>query len=166
MKRNRKSLLALFLLACVGLGVGYSQLSDDLSISGSAAVDADDTAEVFDGDVYFSNAVANTARCEAKIDEDDKDLATMKVLAGTLKEVGDEVIATYTIKSESDLACTVTPTITNSNPTYFSVTSNLTANTPLAAASTLDLTVTVKLAKTAVDDQSVTFSIALHVQTI
>ena len=166
MKRNRKSLLALFLLACVGLGVGYSQLTDELNVSGGAGVDADDTKEVFDADVYFSNAVANTARCEAKIDDTDKDKATMTVVDGALKEVNDEVIATFTIKSESDLACTVTPSITNGNNEYFAVTTTLAANTPLAAASTLDFTITVKLIKTAVADQTTTFTVTLNVQTV
>lgn len=166
MKRNRKSLLVLFLLVCIGLGIGYSQLTDSLTVSGGAGVNADDTAEVFNGDVYFSNAVANTSRCLAAIDSSDNDVATMTVVDGALKEVNDEVIATFTIKSESDLPCTVTPTIVNSNTEYFSVTSTLTANTPLSAASTLDFTVTVKLIKTAVADQDTTFTITIDVATV
>ena len=166
MKRNRKSLLALFLLACVGLGVGYSQLNDTLKVSGGAGVDSDDTANVFDADVYFSNAVANATRCTAEIDASDNDIATMTVKDGALKEVNDEVIATFTIKSESDLPCTVTPSITNGNNEYFAVTTTLAANTPLAAASTLDFTITVKLVKTAVADQTTTFTVTLNVQTV
>ena len=166
MKRNRKSLLVLFLLACVGLGVGYSQLNDTLTISGGAGVDSGDTAEVFDGDIYFSKAVASADRCDAKIDDTDNDKATMTVKDGILKEVNDEVIATFTIKSESDLDCTVTPVISNSNEEYFDVTTSFSGATSLLAGKTLDLVVTVRLAKAAVADQTTTFTITLNVQTV
>ena len=159
--KNRKTVVVAFLLvAMLLIGVGFAQLTDQLLITGSAGVDADDSQEVFDGDIYFSKVINGTG-CTAEI-LSDPDQGEITVTAGALKEVGNEVIATYTIKSESDLDVTVTPSIVTSNPTYFTVTTswNDTAQV-LPAGSTIDITVTVKLARTAEEDQSTTFTITL-----
>ena len=165
--KKRRSVIAMFLvLAIFTLGIGYAQLTDTLTITGSAGVDSDNSQEVFNGDIYFSNAVANVERCTASIDGTDNDKATMTVKENILKEVGDEVIATFTIKSESDLDVVIpVPTISNSNEAYFDVYTTWDTEKTLAAGKTVDIVVTVKLIKTAVADQSTTFTITLNPQT-
>ena len=119
--KQRKTVIVAFLLAAVLLlGVGYAALTDTLTIDGSAGVSYDDASEAFDEDIYFSKVISGTG-CTAEINAD-PDTGTITVTDGALKEVGDEVIATYTIKSDSDLPVTVTrPTINNSNEEYFTV---------------------------------------------
>ena len=162
MKKRRPIFLCFMIAAGLALGVGYASLNDTLSISGTAGVDLDDTKEVFDGDIYFSKAVASAERCTATVNAD-PDTATMTVLDGTLKEVGDEVIATFTVKSESDLDVNIAaPAITNSNTEYFAVQTTWDdATTLLPAGTTKDLVVTVRLIKTAAADQDVSFGISL-----
>ena len=165
MKKRRLAIVAFLLIAVMAIGIGFAELTDVLTISGSANVDADDTAETFDSDVYFSKAVASAERCNAVVDPADNDKATMTVVDRVLKEVGDEVIATFTVKSESDLPVYVTPSISNSNSEYFDVYTTWTNTQTIAPNSTSDIVVTVKLAKTAVADQATTFTITLNAST-
>ena len=160
--KNRKTVVVAFLLVAMLLvGVGFAQLTDQLLISGTAGVDASHSQEVFDGDIYFSKVISGTG-CTAEI-LSDPDQGEITVTAGALKEVGNEVIATYTIKSESDLDVTITPSIANGNNTYFTVTTSWNdAPQVLPAGGTLDITVTVKLARTAEEDQSTTFTVTLN----
>ncbi len=170
--RNRKTVIVAFMLVAVMLlGIGYAALTDTLTINGTAGVNLDDTSEVFDEDIYFSKVISGDG-CTAVIN-DDPDTGTITVADGALKEVGDEVIATYTIKSESDLDVLITkPTvanakITNNNPEYFDVYVNwVPESMTLAAGSTVDVVVTVKLIKTASADQDVTFGITFDAESV
>lgn len=172
---KRRSIIAAFLVvALLAVGIGYAALTDDLTVTGSASIKASDSAETFDGDIYFSKALGDATRVEATILADN-DKAVMNVLAGTLKQVGDEVIATYTIKSESDLDVVITPSIAANpadplytlNDEYFSVYTNLTGDQTLKAGETIDFTITVKLIKTNAtnDDVSCNFVVTFDVQT-
>ena len=168
--KNRKTVIVAFMLIAVMLlGVGYAALNDTLVVDGTAGVDVDDTKEVFDGDIYFSKVISGDG-CTAVINSD-PDTGTITVTDGKLKEVGDEVIATYTIKSESDLDVTITkPTfangkITNNNSTYFDVYVNwVNDSMTLPAGQTIDVVVTIKLIKTADADQDVTFALTFDAQ--
>ena len=164
--KNRKTVVVAFLLVAVMLlGVGYAALTDELWVNGTAGVDLDDTSEVFDEDIYFSKVISGDG-CNAVINAD-PDTGTITVTDGVLKEVGDEVIATYTIKSESDLDVMVNlPTIENSNGTYFSVTPSWDAAKTLPAGGTIDVTITIKLIKTAAADQDVTFKLTFAAESI
>lgn len=160
--KRRKSVVVVFLLAAaMMLSVGYAELTDTLTIDGSAGVDLSDTSEVFDEDIYFSKVISGDG-CTAVI-ESDPDMGTITVTEGALKEVGDEVIATYTIKSESDLTVTIPkPTITVSNTNYFAVTDSWAVDQTLAPGATLDVTVTIRLIKTAAADQDTTFKLTFN----
>ena len=170
--RNRKTVIVAFMIVAVMLmAVGFAALNDTLIVDGTAGVNLDDSKEVFDGDIYFSKVISG-AGCTAVINTD-PDTGTITVTDGALKEVGDEVIATYTIKSESDLDVLVTkPTvdntkITNSNPEYFDVYVNWVPDSmTLAAGGTIDVTVTIKLIKTAAADQDLTFDITFDAQSV
>ena len=169
--KNRKTVIVAFMLIAVMLlGVGYAALNDELIVNGTAGVDVDDTKEVFDGDIYFSKVISGDG-CAAVIDSADPDKGEITVTDGALKEVGNEVIATYTIKSESDLDVTITkPTfangkITNNNSEYFDVYVNWVNDTmTLPAGQTIDVVVTIKLIKTADADQDVTFALTFDAQ--
>lgn len=165
MKKRRLVFLSFMLAAALTIGVGYAALSDQLTVSGSASVDAEDFEEVFDEDIYFIKAVSTPELVNAAIDTSDKDKATMTVLAG-LDEVGDEVIATFTIKSDSDLSVNVTPSIKADDGTsayaseYFAVELSKTGVQSMAPNSTMDITVTVRLIKTPTTGvQSTTFKV-------
>lgn len=164
--KNRKIVVVAFLLiAVLLLGVGYAALTDTLTIDGSAGVDYDDTKEVFDGDIYFSKVISGDG-CSAVIDSD-PDEGTITVNDGALKEVGDEVIATYTIKSESDLDVSIPkPTVTVTNSEYFEVTYSWAVDQTLPAGGTIDVTITIRLIKTADADQDTTFKVVFNAQSI
>ena len=174
MKKRRTLIVSLLLVAALALGIGYAALTDTLNITGTASVAQEAGEEAFEIDVYFSKAIAGTGATAAV--GADKDTATMTVNADALKEVGDEVIATYTIKSDSDLAVVITnPTttngyITNDNTEYFQVTTNWVADHTLTPDSTgtatVDITVTVKLIKTPSVAQDVEFGIQLNATSV
>ena len=159
-KNRRIAIISFVLVAILLLGIGFAQLTDVLTIGGS-----DNSQEVFDGDVYFSNAVANVERVTASIDATDKDKATMTVKDYVLKEVGDEAIATFTVKSESDLPVYLKPSVSNDNATYFNVYTTWDTTKTLEPGQTVDITVTVKLIKTAVADQQMKFTVTLDAST-
>ena len=164
--KNRKTVVVAFLLVAVLLlGVGYAALTDTLTIDGSAGVNLDDTKEVFDGDIYFSKVISGTG-CTAVINSD-PDTGTITVTDGALKEVGDEVIATYTIKSESDLDVSIPkPTVAVTNSEYFAVTYSWAVDQTLPAGGTIDVTITVRLVKTADTDQDTTFTVTFNATSI
>ena len=170
--RNRKSAIVAFMLVvCMLLAVGYAALSDDLYINGSAAIDADDSQEVFQEDVYFIKALSGSL-CTAEVDATDNDKGTITVNVGALKGYGDEVAATFTIKNDSDLAVTIAkPTIGNgitlnggTDPEigkYFDVYVDWSQDRTIPAGGTLDVPVTIKVIKTPDADQSLEFEIKL-----
>ena len=174
MKNRKRVIVAFLLVATLLLGVGYAALTDTLTVGGTAGVDFDDSKEAFDGDIYFSKVISGTG-CTAVINAD-TDTGTITVNDGVLKEVGDEVIATYTIKSESDLDVSIprplvtnaadTSKITNLNPEYFEVTTSWAVDQTLPARGTIDITITVRLIKTAAADQDLTFNVALVANSI
>ncbi len=173
MKNRRLAIIAFILVAIMAIGVGYANLTDTLQITGSAGVNRDDSAEAFDADIRFTKAVGDTSRVTSTIgDKDetgDNDKVTITVLDGILKEVGDEIIVTCTVTSDSDLDVYIAaPTVTNNNSEYFSVTTTWDGTTtvvPAGTAQTRDVVVTIKLIKTAVADQDATFTIDLNAST-
>ena len=176
--KKRTSIIAFLLVAALTLGIGYAALTDTLTINGTANVAEQAGKDAFEADVYFSKAISGngaTAVLGSDPSTDKPDVATMTVVDGALKEVGDEAIATFTITSESDLPVTITnPTaangyITNNNTEYFQVTTNWVADheiTPDATGkASVDITVTVKLIKTPETNETATFSILLNAST-
>ena len=164
MKNRRITIVAFLLLAALTLGIGYAALTDTLTITGSANIDATQTSTIFDSDIYFSNVVANSERVTANITGTDKDSAEMIVKDGILAEVGNEVIATFTIKSESDLDVEVTPTISfgeGADTTHFAVVTSWNGPQQLKAGQTIDITVSVKVIKTAETNVGTNFTITL-----
>lgn len=173
MKKRRTAIVAFLLIAAMTIGVGYAALTDTLKVTGTAGIAADDVTEAFEEDIYFSKALANPTYVDAQIDGTDKDLATMTVLSDAFTQVGDERIATFTIKSDSDLPVAITAIVTGTgadaaaqetalNATYFTVTHNLPADYVLAAGSTVDVTVTVRLAKTPLTAQNTSFTVTFN----
>ena len=100
---------------------------------------------------------------------------TVTVKEKVLKQVGDEVIVTLTIKSESDLDVLITPSVSDEdtaagkliNSDYFSVTTGDGAKT-LLKGSTIDYTITIKLIKTNATgaDLSCNFVVTFDVESV
>ena len=173
---KRRSIIATFLIvALLAVGIGYAALTDDLSVTGSAGFASSDAIKTFDGDVYFSKALGDATRVDAAIDASDNDKVTVAVKESVLKEVGDEVIVTLTIKSESDLNVLVTPSVSDEdaaagktiNSEYFSVTVGDGAKT-LPAGSTIDYTITIKLIKTNATGENLpcNFKVTFHAESV
>ena len=166
MKNRRITIVAFLLIAALTLGIGYAALTDTLTITGSASVDAEAGQNAFEDDIYFSAAQGGTD----VVAEFDDDTATMEIAEGKtpLKVVGDKITATFTVKSDSDLNATVTASVkSNSNEEFFKVTTDWTTEN-LAANGTLDITVTVELIKTPDNNQAETtsFTVQLDVASV
>lgn len=77
--KNRKIILISFLVcACIVVGVGYANLSDDLSITGHGQLSYTNANEEFKKDIYFSRVVSRT-NCTAVIDATDTSNDTIAV---------------------------------------------------------------------------------------
>ena len=156
MKNRRITIVAFLLLAALTLGIGYAALSDTLWITGSASVGADAGQDAFENDIYFSKAISDQTRVRAEIDPTDNNKATMTMVTYEdktqmpLKKVGDQLVATFTVQSKSDLDAKIKATVTsNANPEYFEVYTNWgDVAQDLLAGKTADVTVTVVLIKT------------------
>ena len=162
--KNRKSLIAVLLVAVMLLGIGYAALTDTLDITGSADVNQSAAEEAFNEDIYFSAAVANEEGNTASVNADNNDKASFT--AKTLKGKGDKVTFTFTIKNDGDVAATVTPKLNaslgNTNPEYFSLTSDWDGDSKvLAANSEITYTLTVELLKTPTETIAGSFLVEL-----
>ena len=162
--KNRKSLIAVLLVAVMLLGIGYAALTDTLDITGSADVNQSAAEEAFNEDIYFSAAVANEDGNTASVNADNNDKASFT--AKTLKGKGDKVTFTFTIKNDGDVAATVTPklnaTLGNTNPEYFSLVSDWDGEAKvLAANSEITYTLTVELLKTPTETIAGSFLVEL-----
>ena len=162
--KNRKSLIAVLLVAVMLLGIGYAALTDTLDITGSADVNQSAAEEAFNEDIYFSAAVANEDGNTASVNADNNDKASFT--AKTLKGKGDKVTFTFTIKNDGDVAATVTPKLNaslgNTNPEYFSLTSDWDGEAKvLAANSEITYTLTVELLKTPTETIAGSFLVEL-----
>ena len=169
MKKRRSLVISLLLVAALTLGIGYASLTDDLAITGSAAIDSNDAKDAFAEDVYFTKAVVTEGRATAEIVADDNNEANDKVVItvpkGVLKGEGDSVICTLEISNVGDLDALVTlDSNFVSNSTYFQVTTSweqLGNKSTLAAKGDVDLVVTIKCIKTPTTDVSTTFDIGM-----
>ena len=165
--KNRKTVVVAFLLVAVMLlGVGYAALADELELGGTVAVKVEDVSDAFEADIYFSKVISGDG-CEATIHDaengDVKDGGTITVKANAIKEVGGEVIATYTIKNDGDLDATVTPKLLqNSNEEFFDIYSDWQSTAQIIPAkSSKTITVTVKLLKVPTATTGCSFNIEL-----
>ena len=162
--KNRKSLIAIMVLAVMLLGIGYAALTDTLDSTGSADVNQSAAEEAFNEDIYFSAAVANEDGNTASVNADNNDKASFT--AKTLKGKGDKVTFTFTIKNDGDVDATVTPKLNaslgNTNPEYFAISSDWAGEAKvLAAHSEITYTITVELLKTPTDTISGSFLVEL-----
>jgi len=160
MKKRRTLIVSLLLIAALALGIGYAALTDVLDIQGTAEVNQAAAEDSFNQDVYFS-AVSSGEGYTASINPDNNDKGTFTVTG--LKDKGNVISITYTIKNEGDLDAVVTPKVQqNSNPTYFEITSDWasTAQT-IAANSEKTITVNVKLLELPTTTQAASFNIEL-----
>ena len=121
MRRRKLTIAAFLLVAALCLGVGYATVTDFMDITGSADITA---SQSFDGNVYFSSAVANQDGNTASIATTNSDKATFT--AKNLANVGDAATFTFTIEStyDKDVYVKIT-TIKGTNDhadTYFTIT--------------------------------------------
>ena len=148
--KNRKIVVVAFLLiAMLLLGVGYAALTDTLDVTGSADVSLTDLEKEFEGEIYFSAAVANKGTPDtASVNADNNDKASFS--AKSLLHEGETTSFTFTINNDSQYDVTVTPklnaTLGNTNPTYFDITSDWDGATKtIPAGQTATYTLTVEL---------------------
>ncbi|MGN1371725.1 MAG: hypothetical protein ACI4XM_05590 [Candidatus Coprovivens sp.] len=154
MKKKRTFLVVALLVAALTLAVGYSAITKNLEVTGSASATTDDSnfKVRFTGTPATSDADKVTASITSEL------AATIDVSG--LTTTGDTVTATYTIENySSELgAALAVGAITNNNSEYFEVTASLGAAS-IAAGATTTLTVTVKLVKTPIVDQTTSIKV-------
>ena len=97
MRRRKLTIAAFLLVAAHCLGVGYASVTDFLDITGTADITA---SQSFDGNVYFSNAVANQDGNTASVATTNSDKATFT--AKNLANVGDTATFTFTVENTYD----------------------------------------------------------------
>ena len=173
MKKRRTLIISLLLVAALALGVGYAALADDLFVTGTAGIKAENAEDAFAADVYFTKAVMSAEKGTAKIVNDDNgeaaDKVTIEVNENALSGAGDSVICAIEISNVGDLAAKVKlGAIAVSNTEYFQVTTSWGNNTTqdLAAGGTLDLTVTITVLKTPTVDVDTTFTISMTAEAV
>ena len=167
MKKRRTTIIALLLVAALALGIGYASLADDLFITGSAKVLADNAEDAFAADVYFTKAVMSAEKGTAVIGNDNNgeasDKVTITVNDNALAGQGDSVICALEISNVGDLDAVVKLNSINvPNSEFFKVTTSWGANVEqaLGAGETLDLTVTITVLKTPTVDVETTFDLS------
>ncbi len=166
--KNRKLVITAFVLVAVLLmAVGFAALVDDLYVTGTAGISADDARDAIAEDIYFTRAVMTTEAGTALIVADDngdaKDKVTIDVKDGALKGAGDYVICAVEISNVGDVDAWVQlDAITvHTNNEYFKVTTNWDDSKlhALAAGKAVDVTVTITCIKTPLVDVSTNFDI-------
>ena len=173
MKKRRTTIIALLLVAALALGIGYAALADDLFITGSANISAENAESAFAADVYFTKAVISADKGTAVIGADKNgeasDKVTITVNDDVLAGQGDSVICALEISNVGDLDAKITlDSVVASKSEYFKVTTSWgnTTEQTLGAGETLDLTVTITVLKTPTVDVSTTFDLGFTAEAI
>ena len=147
MKKRRRLITAVLLIAALTLGVGYAALSDVLDIQGTAEISAGIAEEAFNQDVYFS-AVTSGTGITASINVDNNDKGSFT--ATGFSQVGDKVSCTFTITNDSEhYDADVTPKLLqNSNAEFFGISSDWESTMQtIPAGESKTITITVELIK-------------------
>ena len=162
MKKNKTLLGVALLIAVLMLGVGYALTSIPLTLNGT--MNAETNNENFK--VEFTKAEKSN----------DADTATFTGTTATynvnsLKTVGDEATATFTITNLSKAGINTNITANEAQVTdagqYFEVTTQLTNNTNVAVNGTATYTVTVKLVKAPVETAATgTFTVSFNAEAV
>ena len=124
--KNRKTILIAFLVcACIVVGVGYANLTDDLTITGKGQLSYENANEEFKKDVYFSEVVSRT-NCTAVIDATDPDkdkiAITIDDTTSAMAVQGNTATAVLKIANATTDEVTVTVTSpTNATSDYFDI---------------------------------------------
>lgn len=160
--KNRKHVVVAFLLvAAMLLSVGYAALTDVLDINGTADVNQGAVEQVFDTNLYFSNAVA-TNPDTARVNDDNPDKASFTI--NSLTTAGQTASVTFTIRNaNTDLDAVVTPVLSDSTkPEYFSIVSDWNGQPKtIEAGQTEEYTITVTLLQTPQETISGSFFIEM-----
>ena len=175
MKNRRNIVVAFLLCACLIVGVGFAELTDTLTIGGSATIDTNDAKVAFDEDIKFTSATITATNTTGKNYDDSKedkvscsdDTVTFEVYS--LKGQNDYVTFTVTIENAGDVDAIVTlgdNTIGNTADGYFNMDSDW-SNRTIAAEGSATFTVTIKLNKTPTDSIScTTFNMTFNVVSV
>ena len=183
--KNRKIVVVAFMLIAVLLmSVGFAELTDVLTIDGSAKADTSVSQTDFDDDVYFSatsivtDSTGNKAASQIKEGRDD---ATITADHFTTK---DQVVKVkFTIANDStDFDAKITPnvdvnvTVDNGEAAdhdpVFTVTWSWAADSvtggeaTIASGSSKDLWVTITLNETPIEAHAVTFTISYGAEAV
>ena len=165
--KNRKLVITAFVLVAVLLmAVGFAAMSDDLFITGSAGITAENAESAFAEDIYFTKAIMSadkgTAVIEADKNGEANDKITITVAEDALKGKDDKVLCAVEITNAGDVDAWVQlDSIVVSNSNYFAVTTSWGNTTvmPLAAGQAIDLTVTITCIKTPQTEVTTTFDL-------
>lgn len=168
MKNRRTIIVAFLLVAAMTIGIGFANLIDTLTATGSATIKQADAQEEFDKKVYFQSASAvDGATGEATFTAD---TATLTVKDGGLKDEDSPAVSFFLeIKNDTDLTVYITPETVVTNETNFDVALQYAGinngYATIAPGSTMDVSVTVNCVLTPTADASTTFTVTFNVDT-
>ena len=110
MKKRRFVLLTFLVCAVLVISVGFASLIDSLSVDGTSTTSKEQATQVFDTDVYFTDATALTNGNTASVNADNNDKVSFT--ANTLVSAGDKAEFRFEVSNFSSLDATITTTLT------------------------------------------------------
>lgn len=172
MRRVNKRISILVIAMFLMLGIGYAAISTTLTITGNAGIRGD--SNNFQNNVFFynadlsSNAISSSDLDAAKPKINGREMSFSVPSSSPLKNIGDKIVVTYTIKNESNYnAIIAVPTVTSSSSDfldYFTVTHSRTGNLNLGINQVSSFqTLTLTLKKTYADTLAKQFDFTVSI---
>jgi len=124
MKRRRIALITFLICAALVISIGFANLVDSLSIVGTSTTSKEQATQVFDNDVYFTNAEALTHGTTASVNADNNDKVSFT--ANSLVSQGDKAQFKFEVSNFSNLDVNVTTTLTSNATTITDDSGNVT----------------------------------------
>jgi len=115
MKKRRIVLLTFLVCAALVISIGFANLVDSLSVVGTSTTSKEQATQVFDADVYFTNAEALTHGTTASVNADNNDKVSFT--ANSLVSQGDKAQFKFEVSNFSNLEVNLTTTLTSNATT-------------------------------------------------
>ena len=153
MKKRNTTIFAFLLLAAVGMGVGFAELTQNMTIDGNLSVDSGQAQEEFAESVIFTSATQETFKADndRTVTEDVITFTDTKVTWNitTLAAANDYVIGTFVVENNGEVDATITDVVVPAGENNLYTVESLSESTlkedaslPCGASLTLKLKVT------------------------
>ena len=100
MKNRRNIIVAFLLCACMIVGIGYAAFSDNMDITGTASLNAND---IIDGNIFFESATAEQGSGNtATVNQNNQDKASFTIT--NLRTENESTYFTFVVKNTNSSA--------------------------------------------------------------